>query len=219
MKLYDLDLSGNCYKIRLFLSILNIPFDLVPVNTRQRENKRPEFLAMNPRGQVPVLDDDGYITWDSSSILVYLARRYGGEPWYPTAPRPAAEVARWLAISQQTEITVTGLSRARAVMLFGTAGDLDDFQNRGRHFLEFLDGYLRGREWIALDHPTIADLACYPYIVMAPQGGVSTEPYGAINAWFARIRALPGYVPPPEPNEGNLAHASGPTGPGLQRAG
>jgi glutathione S-transferase len=217
MKLYDLEISGNCYKVRLFLSMLGITYEKVPVNTRLAQNKRPEFLALNPRGQVPVLDDAGYIVWDSSSILIYLARKYGGDAWYPSAARDAAEVARWVAISQQSEITTTGLSRARAITLFGTPGDLARFQNHGWHFLTFLDGYMRDRTWLALKHPTIGDIACYPYIAMAPQGGVSLDQFTALNAWFARLRNLPGYIELPQPTPDNIAVSSGPTGPGLSK--
>jgi glutathione S-transferase len=188
----------------------------VPVNTKLRENKAPAFLALHPRGQVPALDDDGFVVWDSASILVYLARKYAPE-WYPAEAREAAEVGRWLAISQQTEITATGLSRARAMRLFGVAGDLSDFQERGRHFLRFLDGYMNDREWLALGRPTIGDVACYPYIALAPDGGVSVKEYANLQRWFARVRALPGYVDLPQPTAENIAVASGPTGPGLQK--
>jgi glutathione S-transferase len=216
MILYDLDISGNCYKIRLFLSLLNIPYRRVAVNTRLGENKTPEFLALNPRGQVPVLDDDGFIVWDSASILVYLARKHGGKTWYPTEAREASHVSRWLAISQQTEITTTGLSRARAITLFGVRGNLEDFRERGRHFLRFLDGHLRGRQWLALDRPTIADIGCYPYIALAPDGGVALDEFGNVGSWMGRIRALPGYVQLPKATREAIAEASGPTGPGLR---
>jgi glutathione S-transferase len=155
MRLHDIEVSGNCYKVRLFLALLGIAYEKVPVNTRRGDQKRPEFLALNPRGQVPVLEDDGFVVWDSASILVYLARKFAPQ-WYPVEPREAAAVARWLAISQQTEITATGLSRARAITLFGVAGHLADFQERGRHFLRFLDGYLASRSWLALERPTAA---------------------------------------------------------------
>lgn len=217
MKLYDLEISGNCYKIRLFLSLLGIAYEKIPVNTRLGESKRPEFLRLNPRGQLPVLDDDGFAVWDSASILVYLARRYGGEKWYPGEAREAAEVSRWVGISQQGEINMGGLSRARATRLFGVKGDLADLQERGRHFLRFLDGYMKDRKWLALERPTIGDIACYPYIALAPDGGVPLDEYAALDAWFARIRALPGYVPLPQPTPENVSKASGPTGPGLGR--
>jgi glutathione S-transferase len=219
MKLYDLEISGNCYKVRLFLSLLGLAYEKVSINTRLGDNKRPEFLALNPRGQVPVLDDDGFAVWDSTSILVYLARKHGGESWYPTGPRDAAEVSRWVAISQQTEITVTGLSRARAITLFGVAGNLADFQERGRHFLRFLDRYLACREWLALDRPTLGDIACYPYIALAPDGGVLLDEYREVAAWMARVRGLRGYVELPRATAETLSEASGPTGPGLARRG
>ena len=215
IRLYDLEISGNCYKVRLFLSLLRIPYEKVPVNTRRGDQKRPEFLALNPRGQLPVLEDDGFVVWDSASILVYLARKYAPE-WYPAEPREAAEVARWVAISQQTEITVTGLSRARSITLYGVAGNLADFQERGRHFLRFLDGYMAKRSWLALERPTIGDLACYAYIALAPDGGVSLDEYASLQRWFARISALPGYVDLPKATPENIAVASGPTGPGLR---
>ena len=217
MKLYDLEISGNCYKIRLFLSLLGVPYQKIAVNTKLCESKRPAFLELNPRGQLPVLDDDGFVVWDSASILVYLARKHGGDTWYPTEAREAAEVSRWLSISQQGEINMSCLARARAMTLFGAKGDLPDLQERGRHFLRFLDGYLKGRNWLALERPTIGDIACYPYVALAPDGGVSHAEYPALNAWFARIRALPGYVALPKPTPENIAVASGPTGPGLRR--
>ena len=217
MKLYDLEISGNCYKIRLFLSLLKIPYEKVPVNTKLGESKRPEFLKLNPRGQLPVLEDDGVAVWDSASILVYLARKHGGQSWYPDEAREASEVARWLGISQQGEINMGGLSRARAVTLFGVKGDLAELRERGRHFLQFLDGYMKDRRWLALDRPTIGDIACYPYIALAPDGGVPLDGYPALDKWFKRIQALPGYVALPKPTPENISKASGPTGPGLGR--
>jgi glutathione S-transferase len=215
MTLYDLEISGNCYKIRLYLSLLALHYDKVAVNTKRGEHKQPAFIALNPRGQLPVLVDDGYVAWDSSSILIYLTRMYGAERWYPLSTKECADVARWVAISQQTEITTGGLSRARSITLFGVKGNLHDCQERGRHFLRFLDSYMSERQWIALAWPTIADIACYPYIALAPQGGVSLGEYPALNAWFERISALPGYIPPPEATPANIAVACGPTGPGL----
>jgi glutathione S-transferase len=188
-----------------------VAYERIPINTKAREHKRPEFLALHPRGQLPVLDDDGYLTWDSTSILVYLARRHGGEAWCPTQAREAAEVARWVAISQQAEINASGLARARACVLFGTPGNLAGFQERGRQFLEFLDAHMRKRTWLALERPTLGDIACYPYVALAPDGGIPLEKYAALRAWFERIERLPGYVALPAPTPENLAVASGPT--------
>lgn len=75
MKLYDLELSGNCYKARLFLAIPGIPYELIPVNSKARDNKRPEFLALNPRGQIPMLDDDGF---DHRAAIAHCPRAGAG---------------------------------------------------------------------------------------------------------------------------------------------
>lgn len=83
MKLYLAERSGNAYKARLLLSLLNIPYEKVAINLAGLERKQPEFLKLNPRGQVPVLDDDGRVIWDSTAVLVYIARRHGGETWLP----------------------------------------------------------------------------------------------------------------------------------------
>lgn len=88
MKLYDLSLSGNCYKVRLFLSLIDQPVELIPVDLLKGEHRQPAFLALNPRGQVPVLLDADVQVVDSQAILVYLARRYGDERWFPLGAQP-----------------------------------------------------------------------------------------------------------------------------------
>jgi glutathione S-transferase len=192
MKLYDRDVSGNCYKVRLFLALLGMPYEKVAVDTAAGANRTPEFLKLNPRGQIPVLDDGGKVFWDSTAILVYVARRYGGERWLPGDPEGMAEVTQWLALAQN-EI-LFGLARARAIRLFNRPGNLEEFQKLGRRALDVLEPRLAGHDWLALDHCTIADVACYPYVGLAPQGEISLEPYAAVRRWIERVRALPGYV-------------------------
>jgi len=197
--LHDLERSGNCYKIRLLLAMLGIPYQKIPINPQAGENKRPEFLALNPRGQVPVLTDDAVTIWDSTAILVYLARRYGGETWLPTSPVPMAKVMQWLALEQNEGRY--GLARARATTLnnptvFARTGNLADSQALGRVALGVLDKQLAESPWLVAeaDAPTIADIACYPYAALAPEGGIDLEPFAAVAGWFDRIRSLPGYV-------------------------
>ncbi|HEY3583408.1 MAG TPA: glutathione S-transferase N-terminal domain-containing protein, partial [Casimicrobiaceae bacterium] len=91
MKLYDFPLSGNCYRVRLFLSLLGMHYELKPVDLVKGEHRQPPFLELNPRGQVPTLEDDGTVVWDSMAILVYLARKYGGEKWLPGSADGMAE--------------------------------------------------------------------------------------------------------------------------------
>jgi glutathione S-transferase len=192
MKLYDMELSGNCYKIRLFCALLGLNHETVPVNLLKGEHKTASFLALNPRGQVPVLDDAGSLVWDSMAILVYLARKYGNEQWLPTEPEPLARVMQWLAVSEN-EI-LYGLARARAVARFNRPWDLAACQELGRSGLAVLEDHLRHKPWLAADHPTIADIACYPYVALAPEGGVALDGFPSVGQWIARVQALPGYV-------------------------
>ena len=113
MKLYDLDVSGNCYRVRLFLSLLRLPLELRTVNLMKGEQREAWYLALNPRGQVPVLDDNGTIVWDSLAILVYLARQYGGEQWLPLDATGMAAVMQWLAVMENE--TLYGLGKARII--------------------------------------------------------------------------------------------------------
>ena len=191
MKLYDIPLSGNCYKIRLFLSLLGKDYEIMPINAAAGENRTAVFLKINPRGQVPVLEDDGLIIWDSTAILMYLARRYGDETWLPLDAPGLAAVSQWLAVAQN-EI-LYGLARARAMILFKRDGDMQEYQTIGTGILEVMEKHLEHRHWVALDHITIADIACFPYVALAPDAGITLDTYPAIQAWITRIKALPGY--------------------------
>lgn len=192
MKLYDRDISGNAYKVRLLLALLQVPYERITVDLPGGENRKPEFLRLNPRGQIPVVEDDGRVFWDSTAILVYLARRHGGEPWLPTDAAGMAEVMQWLALAQN-EI-LYGLARARAINLFKRPWNLEEAQATGRRALEVLESRLASHEWLALERPTIADVACFPYVALAPEGGVSLEACPAVKRWISRVQKLPGYV-------------------------
>lgn len=195
MKLYDMELSGNCYKIRLMCALLGLSYESVPIDIWKGEQKTPDFLAINPRGQVPVLEDEQTLIWDSSAILLYLARQYGGETWLPLDAKAMAEVMQWLSVSQN-EI-LYGLARARAAKKFNRPWDLEQCQALGKQGLTVMEQHLSDNAWLACPHTTIADIACYPYVALAPEAGVALEDYPNICLWLARIQALPGYVAMP----------------------
>src|SRR5688572_25005217 len=122
MKLYMTPRSGNASKPRLLLAMLNVQYEQVLISIANGEHKLPAFLKINPRGQVPVLEDEGRVFWDSTACLVYIARKHGGERWLPTDPAGMAEVMQWLALAQN-EIHY-GLQWARGVIHgFKTGGD------------------------------------------------------------------------------------------------
>ena len=189
--LYGAPVSGNAYKVRLLLNLLEVEFEEIDVNLRAGENRAGPFLALNPRGQIPVLVDGEVTVWDSQAILVYLARRYG-EAWLPADPAPMAEVMQWLAVSENE--LLFGLARARAVLHFGRDFDLASSQAYGRAGLKVLEQHLAGNEWLAAGRPTIADVACMPYVALSHMGGIPLDDHPAARAWIERMRALPGFI-------------------------
>lgn len=197
MKLYDLELSGNCYKVRLFLSLLDIDYELVPVDFMAGEHKSPEFLKLNPLGQIPVLEDGDLILRDSQAILVYLAKKHGGEAWFPSDAVGMGIVTQWLSTAAN-EIA-RGPADARVGTKFGFGIDVDAAQKKAQPILNLIEQHLSKSEnqWLALNRPTIADIACFPYIALAPEGGVMLDKYPAINKWCNSIKKLPNFIEMP----------------------
>jgi glutathione S-transferase len=198
MKLYTGLGSGNAYKADLLLHLLDVPYEAVSVSVRRGEHREPAFLALNPFGQIPVLVDGELVVTDSQAILAYLATAYGGEAaerWFPRQPAPLAAVMRWLSVAaNEIQNTVTA---ARAVKLLGWPLDYDRAVARAYALLALMDRHLAGREWLATPRATIADVACYPYIFLAAEGGVDTRPFPAVEAWLRRVESLPRFWPMP----------------------
>ncbi|MCG6863457.1 MAG: glutathione S-transferase family protein [Chromatiaceae bacterium] len=193
LKLYDLDPSGNCYKVRLLLAMLDLDYERVPTDSTAGETQTPEFKRLNPRGQIPVLTDGETVIWDSMAILVYLARCYGDESWLPSDALGEARVMQWLAVSENE--LLYGLARARVTVLFNRPFDLEQCHKDARPGVEAMEQRLGAHQWLAAEHPTIADLACYPYVSLADVGRFSLEPYPAVRSWLTRVEGLAGWVP------------------------
>jgi glutathione S-transferase len=192
VKLYSLTLSGHAHRARLFLSLLGQPYETVEVDFAGGQNRSPDFLAINPFGQVPVLDDDGTIVPDSNAILVYLAKKLGRSDWLPEDAAGTARVQRWLSVAAGP--IAFGPCAARLVTLFGASFDAGEVIARAHRILALIDAELSSRDWLAADRPTIADVALYSYIAAAPEGNVDLAAYENVRAWLARIEALPGFV-------------------------
>ena len=193
MKLYMTENSGNAYKVRLLLGLLKVPYEKVIVDFKNKEHKQPAYRKINPRGQVPAIEDEGRVIWDSSACLVYVARKHGGEQWLPASAGDLAEVMQWLALAGN-EIQF-GLQYARGIVLGIRQGHLEDCQAIGRIALDALEQRLTGHDWLALGRPTVADIACYPYVARAPEGKMPLDDYPCIRAWMQRLEALPGWTP------------------------
>ena len=191
--LYDSRFSLNCYKVRLLLALLGVPYTRHPVDIRKGEHRAPELLARNPFGQIPVLDTGALALRDSQAILVWLARRHGNEQWMPTQPEDEALVNAWLAASAY-ELRLGPYEarlRKRAPFLCVTG---DTQANNTERALRLYEERLRGRQWLALDHPTVADIAAFPSLAHATDGDVDLGGCPGILAWLDRVRGLPGFV-------------------------
>jgi glutathione S-transferase len=194
IRLYDFHLSGNAHKVRNQLSLLGVAHDLVNVELVEGEQRSPVFLGLNPFGQVPVLGD--VVLRDSSAILVYLGRKYGRGEWLPVDAEGEARVQEWLATA--TNEVAQGPAFARLITVFGVDGDLAEAQERSHALLDLFDRHLADHAFLAADGPTIADVANYSYIALAPDGGVSLDPHAPVRAWIERLEKLPGFEPAPQ---------------------
>ena len=192
IELYEFDISGNCHKVRLLLSLLNIPYQSIEVNRVNREQKSADFLAKNSFGQVPVLKDGDLIIRDSQAILVYLARAYGNETWFPADATKAAEITQWLSTAANE--VAHGPAALRAHHLFGRAINVEQAEQITQNLLAILNTHLQVHEWLATDEITIADIAVYPYIALAHEGKVDLASFVHIQNWLARIEKLDGFV-------------------------
>ncbi|MES2185140.1 MAG: glutathione S-transferase [Pseudomonadota bacterium] len=203
MQLYHFPLSGHAHRARLFLSLLAVPHEVIDVDLAGGAQKAPEFLALNPFGQVPVLYDGGTVVSDSNAILVYVAKKMGRTDWLPEDAAGAARVQRWLSVAAG-EIAY-GPAAARLITVFGSSHRAEEVIARAHGVLGRMEAALDGRDWIAAPQPTIADVALYSYTARAPEGNVDLSAYPHVRAWLARIEALPGFVGMPVTRAGLLA--------------
>jgi glutathione S-transferase len=195
MKLYDLELSGNCYKVRLFAALAQIPLDIEAVDFLGGAHKRAPLTELNPWGEIPILVDGDVVLRDSQAILVYLAAKYGDETWLPRDAAGMAQVMQWLSTAANE--VQNGPASARLIDKFGYAIDKADTLKRSARILPLLEAHLAGQQWLALARPTIADCAVFPYVALAHEGGVALADYPHIRQWLARVKALPHFLTMP----------------------
>lgn len=193
IQLYGHELSGNSHKVKLMLSLLGLEYEWLKVDLVQGAQQQPDFLALNPFGQVPVLVDGETVLADAQAILVYLARQYGGESWLPLAPEPMSRVVRWLSTTAG-EVR-QGPESARLYHLFKvTSINLERATQKSEFILTQLNAHLAERDWLELGHPTIADIAVFPYVALAPDGKIDLTPYPNVLAWIDRVKHLPDFI-------------------------
>lgn len=192
IRLFGFPLSGHAHRVRLFLELLQLPYEEHTVDLARGEQKRPEFLARNVFGRVPVIEDGAVTLADSNAILVYLALTYDdSRQWLPAEPVLQAQVQRWLSVAAGP--LAFGPAAARLTTVFGAPRDPAHIP-RAHELFTTVERHLEGRDWLAADHATLADLAMYTYTAHAPEGGVQLDEYPRLRAWLSRVASLPRFV-------------------------
>ena len=197
MRLYYHPLSSNSRRVVLTALHLNVNLELVVVDLLKGEHKAPEYLRQNPNGKVPLLDDDGFMLWESHAIMQYLADGSPGQDLYPLELKARADVNRWLFWSAYHFTPAVGfISRERvSKKMVGGAGGPDPVEiARGEALLtaaaQVLDDHLARNEWIAQDKLTLADLAIASPLMHTVAAELPVTGYANLQAWFARVQAL-----------------------------
>ena len=203
LKLYSYNESGNSYKVRLLAALLSIDLEIIELDYFSDEQHSDHFLKINPKGEVPALVDGEVILTDSAAILVYLAGKYSRRnTWWSEDIIEQAKIVDWLAFAASW--VQYGVFTARAILSFkgpynglgleSTDETLKEAKIRGVKSLQILDGVLSERDWLANNRPTVADIAVFVYVALAPMGDISLEPYPHVLNWIERIKKLPQFI-------------------------
>jgi glutathione S-transferase len=196
MKLYSSPFSSNARKVRLAAALLGISLELMDVNLGQGAQRKPEFLALNPMGRVPVLEDGAFVLAESAAIMAYLADTKPGNSLYPVDLRQRADVNRWLFWgASHWGPAFAALAFENWLKNLLQLGEPDAAQVKRqedtlRGLARVLDAHLASREWISGSSITIADLAIATSLGNADRAKFPLRSYPAIQAWFDHLQAL-----------------------------
>jgi glutathione S-transferase len=195
--LYSQQLSGNCYKPRLIMALLGVPFRIVDVNSYDGSTRTAEFLEKNPIGKVPLLEfEDGRRLAESNAMLLYFGE---GTPYVPTDPFDRAKTYEWLFFEQYSHepaiavriSILTAPERAHQ----RTPERLAQLMEAGNRALAIMERRLSQAEWLVDDRYSVADMALYAYTHRAELGGFDLTAFPGISAWLKRVAAQKGHVP------------------------
>jgi len=197
---YGFSPSGNCHKVRLMLEQLGRTYCWVETDSARGETRTADFLAKNPNGKVPMLElDDGRVLVESNAILCWLAE---GTPYVPVDAWQRAQALSWMFFEQYSHEPYVAVAR----FICGWTptdslrrADLPRLRERAADALAVMERHLQAHAWFTGAAYGIADIALFAYTDVAPDGGVSLDPFPAIRDWLARVRATPGFVPMPAP--------------------
>lgn len=195
IKLYDHKLSGNAYKPRLLMHQLGVEFERVIVELFEGEHKNEEFTKINPNQKIPVIKDGDFVMWESNAILLYIAKKFSPNPYISDDPEVYGHIAQWVFFGK-TSID-PNLAMARYLARFVPDHDPKDMEKlhlQGNAVLKTLDDHLAGRDFI-VDNYSIADIACYPYVMLSPEGNFDLTYYLNIQKWISNVESTDKFLP------------------------
>lgn len=199
--IHSFPLSGHAHRVELFANLAGINHVVNNLNLPEGEHKQAPFLALNPLGQVPTIEDGKTVISDSNAILVYLARKYAPD-YLPQDPELEAQVQKFLTLAAGE--LAFGPAAARLITVFKAPLDANFAKATAEKVLTKLDNHLVNREFLVANRITIADIAIYSYTAHAPEGNVSLTPYPNVQRLLANIESLPGFKAMPTTKVGLL---------------
>lgn len=195
IKLYDFELSGSCYKIRMLMNILGVQYESVTVDFVNKEHKTDKYTALNPFGELPIFEDGNVRLRDAQAIMVYLAAKYDkNDSWYPQDAESMGKIQQWLSTGGGE---VMNAAAARLVKILNYPLDIEKLHAGANRVFKIMDDHLATRSYLELEHPTIADIACFPYTALAGEGGIDLTPYQNILRWLGNMKKVPGFITMP----------------------
>ena len=196
LRLYNSQLSGNCYKVRLLLTLLGIPFERIEMDVVDRSNRLELLGGKNPALRVPTLElEDGTHLAESNAILWYFA---DGTPYLPEDRLERARVLQWMFFEQYDVEPNLAVARFWIAVLGKRdehAEALEGKWTAGYRALDGMERHLKDRAFLVGERFSIADMALYAYVHVAEEGGFDLGPYPAVRAWLERVAGQPGHVP------------------------
>jgi glutathione S-transferase len=196
--LHQMQMSGNCYKVRLTAHLLGIPLALKDYGLHDGTTRKPEFLKLNPNGRVPLLEyEDGRTLPESDAILFHLSE---GTRLQPASAWDRAQMLQWMFFEQYSHEPYIAVARywlgyAKPEELEKKRHLIPEWHAKGNAALAVMDAHLKTHDWFAGNGYSIADIALYGYTHAAREGGFDLANFAGVSAWMLRVAAQPGHVP------------------------
>ena len=186
-KIYGDSISGNCLKAKYTADYLNLPYEWHEIDILNQESRTPEYLAMNPFGQVPIMQlEDGEVITQSNAIIRYIAHV---STLLPQDRLKQAKIDEWLYWEQYSHEPYIAVNRFQMRYLNKSVDELDDWRvQRGNEALDFMDNFLKDNQWLANNAFSVADISLYAYTSMAEEGGFILKTRANLVRWLEECR-------------------------------